>query len=163
MRHYIDLITEGHRKTYTQEELAKYFVEPELYKKVGTVEARYAIPGEWIATVIDGEIETTNTANDGDVVVKNPGGETYIIDASKFERRYEGPTLSHDYQTFLATGTTHAVRWDHAPARFKASWGEMMIIDRGDMLCSPTREPDGDLYRIEAEAFETTYEKVEEE
>ena len=149
------------RKSYTQDNLSKYFTDPQLYKKVGTVDARLAIPGEMIATVIDGEIETINNAVEDDVVVRNPHGEEYILARTKFEKRYDGPSLSHDYQTFLATGTTYAVEWTHGPGEFKASWGETMIINDHDFLCSVTEEPDGDLYRIEAEAFATTYEEVD--
>ncbi len=163
MRHLIDLVTESHRKTYTQDQLAELFTDPERYQKVGVVEARLAIVGETIVTVIDGEIETINAAQDDDVVVKNPGGEEYIIARTKFEKRYDGAPLTHDYQNYLATGTTYAIEWEHGRGQFEASWGETMIINNGDMLCSPTREPDGDLYRIEAMAFAETYEEFPED
>ena len=41
-----------------------------LYKKVGSVMARLAKVGEEIVTVIDGKIETKNTAKENDLVIK---------------------------------------------------------------------------------------------
>jgi hypothetical protein len=161
MRNLIDLVTESEAPTYTQDELSQYFTSPELYKKTGKVQARRAVPGEMIATVIDGTIETVNTAREDDVVILNPGGEEYILTTEKFEARYTGPTLGYDYASFKATGTTYAVKWTHGDAKFDASWGETMIISNGDMLCSPDETPDGDLYRIERKAFRDTYKKVE--
>ncbi len=151
------------RKTYSQDSLVKYFTDPQHYKKIGTVEARLARKGEMIATVIDGKIETINHAGADDVVVKNPSGEEYILAMPSFTKRYRGPEPSPEYQTFHATGTTYAVEWHHGPATFKASWGEMMIIDDGDYLCSVTEEPEGDLYRIEAGAFAETYREIDDD
>jgi hypothetical protein len=163
MRNYIDLLN-PRRDTFTQEELADYFVSPRHYKKFGVVDARWAIPGEWVATFLDGgKFETANRAGSDDVVVKNPGGEHYIISADKFRKRYRGDDLDQDYQSYRAVGTTYAVEWTEPPAQFKAAWGEMMIIDHGDMLCSPTRVPDGDLYRIEYNAFAETYKEIEDD
>lgn len=151
---------EDKRTIFSQDELTQYFVSPRLYQKTGEVEARIAKTGEMIATVIDGEIETINYALDGNVVVKNPSGEEYILTRGKFDSRYRGPEPDDEYQTYEATGTTYAVEWTHGPGEFKASWGEMMIINDGDYLCSVTKAPDGDLYRIEAEAFATTYREI---
>lgn len=162
MRHFIDILTES-RKTFTQADLAKYFTSPVLYKKYGEVNARLATKDEIIATIIDGKVETINTAGDDDVVIRGSQDEEYILDRTKFLSRYKGPELNGDYLPFRATGTTYAVEWQHGEGRFKASWGEIMIIDDGDWLCSITSTPDGDLYRIAATAFDDTYVEVEED
>jgi hypothetical protein len=157
MRH--SEIVSGARR-FSQEHLAEYFLDPQLYKKVGVTKARLAQQGERIETVVDGKVETTNTANAEDVVLKGPKGEEYIISGDKFRARYAGPSLTDEFQSYHPTGTTYAVEWSNGPARFKASWGEMMIIEDGDFLCSPTEVPQGDLYRVEGEVFDQTYELV---
>lgn len=147
----------GPRRKLSQDELAGYFLDPDLYKKVGLVQVRRAQDGERIDTIINDEVETTNTAHAGDVVIKGPKGEEYIITQEKFEGRYTGPELSDDYQDYTPTGTTYAVEWTDGPILFTTAWEELMIMDDGDFLCSPTEVPSGDLYRIESGAFGLTY------
>ncbi len=148
---------EVYRMTLTQEQLGGSFVNPLKHRKLGLVEARLANEGETIVTTIDGEIETINHANEGDVVIRSVKDEEYIISREKFDARYQGDELTADFQTYASCGVTYAVQWYHGPAIFKASWGEDMIINNGDFLCSPTLVPDGDLYRIEASAFYKSY------
>ena len=142
---------------YTQTDIASFFHYPKQYRKTGHVACRLAEAGEQIVTILDGEIETTNVAQEGDLVVRGPKGEEYILTESKFSSRYSGPAPTGLFQTYEATGTTFAVQWPHGPTRFTASWGETMIINHGDYLCSPTEVPSGDIYRIEREVFEQTY------
>lgn len=145
------------RMTLTQQQLADNFMAPIKYRKQGTVEARLAYEGETIVTVIDGEIETINHAHEGDIVICAVKNEEYIISRDKFDARYRGAEPTSLYQSYEPCGTTYAVPWYRGPAVFKASWGEDMIINNGDYLCSPTLRPDGDLYRIEADAFLKSY------
>lgn len=152
-----EFTTYGPRRRLSQDELAEYFLDPELFKKVGTVSIRAAKHGEQVETIIDGKVETTNIATDGDVVVKGPKGEEYIIDKAAFESRYTGPEPTEEYQDYKPTGKTYAVSWDDGPIIFTAKWGEDMILDDGDFLCSPTEVPSGDLYRVEGEVFGQTY------
>jgi len=49
------------------------------YQKKSLVDIRPAAPGEVIATVINGEHETVNSAVAGDYVVRGIKGELYII------------------------------------------------------------------------------------
>jgi hypothetical protein len=62
---------------------------------IGTAIARLATADEKIITILDGEVETINTAAEGDVVITGPKGEKYIINATKFEARYKGSTAFH--------------------------------------------------------------------
>jgi hypothetical protein len=49
------------------------------------VEARVATEREEITTtLVDGTVETVNTAEESDVVVTNPGGEKYVLKPEKF-------------------------------------------------------------------------------
>ena len=55
------------------------------YAKFARIQAIEAVGGEVIETILaDGTKETSNTANAGDWIVTNPGGEKYIVPAAKF-------------------------------------------------------------------------------
>jgi len=134
---------------------------PQHYTKKGEVEARKAVAGEKIVTILDGEVETSNTAKANDVVIKGPKGEEYIVDSEKFAKRYEGGNLSDDFSKFKAKGETFGFEYSGQPIEFMAAWGEKMILKTGDFLCSPDKDKPGDLYRIEREAFGMTYQADE--
>lgn len=152
----------------SQEQLARFWDDDKirLYKKTGTVEARLAKDGEKIETIIDGQVETTNTAHSGDVVVVGAKKEQYIVTSKTFADRYKGPKLSSDLQTYQPTGYAYAMEWTEKGTAFTASWGEKMVILPGDYLaCTKITDsgaPDGGLYRIERGAFHKTYMKVDE-
>ena len=147
----------------TQEEVFKEIWSGssiENFQKKGEVLARKAIEGEKINTIIDGELETTNVAKKGDVVVKGVKDEEYIMSKEKFDNRYSGGEVGDAFSTFKAKGKTWAMEYVGKPIEFVASWGEKMILKTGDFLCNPEKDKPGDLYRIEKSAFNQTYEKV---
>jgi len=147
----------------TQEEVFKEIwsgSSVENFQKKGEVLARKAIEGEKINTIIDGELETTNVAKKGDVVVKGVKDEEYIMSKEKFDNRYSGGEVGDAFSTFKAKGKTWAMEYVGKPIEFVASWGEKMILKTGDFLCNPEKDKPGDLYRIEKSAFNQTYEKV---
>ena len=147
----------------TQEEVFKEIWSGssiENFQKKGEVLARKAIEGEKINTIIDGELETTNVAKKGDVVVKGVKDEEYIMSKEKFYNRYSGGEVGDAFSTFKAKGKTWAMEYVGKPIEFVASWGEKMILKTGDFLCNPEKDKPGDLYRIEKSAFNQTYEKV---
>ena len=60
------------------------------FAKFARIQAQCAKGGEVIETVLsDGTKETLNTANAGDWIVTNPGGEKYVVPAAKFPKKYE--------------------------------------------------------------------------
>ena len=69
-----------------------------LARKTKTVDAREAKPSEVVVTVLKGEGKETQNppAKAGDMVVRNrcpqTGNEEFLVSASKFASRYEGPT-----------------------------------------------------------------------
>ena len=147
----------------TQEEVFKEIWSGssiENFQKKGEVLARKAVEGEKINTIIDGELETTNVAKKGDVVVKGVKDEEYIMSKEKFDNRYSGGEVGDAFSTFKAKGKTWAMEYVGKPIEFVASWGEKMILKTGDFLCNPEKDKPGDLYRIEKSAFNQTYEKV---
>ena len=127
------------------------FSGAEYYRKCAMVTARVAAAGEEVVTIVDGTQETRNVANAGDYVVRNPGGEEYIVEKAKFEGRYE-----------LVAGTEDTYRSSGAPVkavtlaesvRFVAPWGEEQFINAGGFLLNNS----GDIYGIQKQEFFDTY------
>ncbi len=134
------------------------------YEKVGMFDCRAANDGETIVTVIGGQKETSNKAKAGDVVVKGPEGEEYIISKAKFETRYhtDGKELTSEYQKFKTKGFIQAYKHEGKSFKFIASWGEEMLVNDGDYLASTSlTSPVDEVYRIEKKVFAKTYKKVE--
>lgn len=134
-----------------------------LFKKSGVFFARWADDNEYVVTEINGEVETTKFAVAGEVVVRGPAGELYVVPQVKFYQRYdtEDHDLSDEFQPFKAKGMVRAVEHKGAPFEFVASWGEKMICNTGDYLANPVlNEHDfnvTEVYRIERSVFDQTY------
>lgn len=136
-----------------------------IFKKKGEVMAQVAMGGETIETILaDGTKETTNTAEVGDFIITNPGGERYIVKPDKFNKRY-GPKEGVE-GVYEAKGYCKAIKNPTGEnVKIMASWGE---IQTGDSECmfADTYDPEtntlgGEPYIIEKTAFEQTYAKVE--
>ena len=133
----------------------------QLYRKQGEVRAEMADGGEVVVTKLaDGSHETRNTAKPGDIIVTNPGGEQYIIDSVKFNKRYE-PKSGHP-GVYVAKGYCRAIDnpW-HQPITMLASWGEMQN-GQSDCKIADTYDPDtrelgGEPYIIGLKEFKNTY------
>ena len=112
--------------------------------------ARPAVAGEVIDTIINGEVETSNTANEGDMIITGLAGEEYIISGNKFHKLY-----------VLVSGNTYQTKPDSVQAvevsdsfSFLAPWGSEMICNVGDYIVYRSQE---DVYRIERTEFLKTY------
>jgi hypothetical protein len=143
--------------TYTLEELSSILTpsNPKTYTKFGNVVARPAEIGEVVETIIDGQLETTNTVKEPGFVITGTEGEKYFVKANTFKTRYNH--LHGD--VYVPVGKVVAVKWTNPPSKFKASWGEDMIINPGDFLAA-TPDDTAHPYRIEAKAFSKTYKEV---
>jgi hypothetical protein len=130
-----------------------------LYRKRASMAIRPAVPGEVVETRIDGKIETVNTANAGNYVVRGVKGEQYVITAETLASRY-GPPMSdpdaHGFREYGAKGTCHAFRYDGPAATFVAPWGKEMTVNPGDFIVTPVLGSDH-FYRIEKDIFAATY------
>mmetsp|Transcript_981 Transcript_981/g.2492 ORF Transcript_981/g.2492 Transcript_981/m.2492 type:complete len:199 (+) Transcript_981:60-656(+) len=138
-----------------------------LYHKTAYVLARPATPGESVETIVDGKVETRNTAKEGDMIVLNVNadGERYIAKRETFAKKYEdagGEADEEGMKRYNPKGVIRAVEVSDTemakiPAHsFVAAWGEEMIVEVGDFLALP--HPDGgEIYRIEKNAFGKTY------
>lgn len=127
------------------------FTGAEYYRKCAMVTARVAQAGEEIVTIVGGTEETRNTANAGDYVVRNPGGEEYIVEKAKFEGRYE--LVSGTVDTYRPSGGPVAAVILTENVRFVAPWGEEQFINAGGFLLNNA----GDIYGIQKLEFFDTY------
>lgn len=130
-----------------------------IYKKYGRVQARQALPGEKIETILpSGITETVNTALEKDWVVTNPSGERYIVSEEKFLRRYKP---SQEKGTYDAIGYCRAIsNYFNQPVKIMASWGELQTGDENCMIaivCDENGDMDGEPYIIDGTEFNKTY------
>jgi hypothetical protein len=142
-----------------------------LARKTMTVDAREARPGEIVVTVIRGEGKETQSppAKTGDVVVRNrcpqTGNEEFLVPASKFASRYEGPIGPageggwRPYRPRGADMRLVVVTEKDGAFTFTAPWGETMIALPGDAIVQDVHDPK-DTYRVQKAAFVCTYEEI---
>jgi len=142
-----------------------------IARKTREVDARPAVPGEVVVTLIKGEgVETkSKPAEAGDWVVRNrcpaTGNEEILVKAAKFPTRYGEPLSEPDaqgYRTFRPLGTEMGyflVSKDIGDFTFIAPWGEQMVAKVGDAIVQ-TPSDKNDTYRIAAASFDCTYEIV---
>lgn len=131
-----------------------------LYKKFGAVMARLAKAGEEVLTIIEGQLETKNTAKENDVVVKGLKGEEYIIRHDKFKARYTVNTPVTDiFTSYEPNATCIAFQYTGESLLFTAPWNEDMIVNSGDFLAT-LDEQVSEVYRIEKDAFYKTYKRA---
>jgi hypothetical protein len=121
------------------------------YKKCAIVTARTAQAGEKIETIVNGQRETVNVANDGDYVVRNPGGEEYIVETPRFESRYT--LIEGTADQYLPTGAPVQVVELDENVQFVAPWGETQYILAGGYLIHNGDE----VYGIQRQEFLDTY------
>ena len=127
-----------------------------LYRKKVNIFARISSGGEFIETFTKDGKETQRTTVEGNVVVRNPGGEIYVIEREQLDRRYE-PLDNYDgeWREYKPVGCIGAIKWEHDNVEFIASWDEVMVIKYGDMLATNDGKT---VYRIARHEFEQTYE-----
>lgn len=146
----------GIGKIYSQKEMLTYVMQkcwdkPFIYaRKNGVVKAVRVTKEIPITTVLmDGTIESMNTAHPGDWIVTNPSGESYAIPDEVFLGRYE--LVSED--TYRAKGDGVFVKIDE-DITFEASWGETAYMKAGAYLSIQNPE---DIYGIANAVFKETY------
>lgn len=136
------------------------------YTKKVIVEAIKAAAGQAIDTITSDGKETTNTAKEGDFIVRNGSStkERYILTQAQIAKRYRliGPASEHGWDRYQAVGQCVAVPYVSAnhglkpELTFTAIWGEDMVLKEGDMLCCPVGAAE-EVYRIARKEFEETY------
>lgn len=143
--------------------------EGKMFQKVRPVWARPAQKGERIETHTADGLETVNTAQEGDVVVRNTtqAGEMYLMSSDKFAARYEaieGENVPEGFSAYQPIGRITAIELTPellatlglpAAFTFTASWGSEMSAKQGDYLACP--EDGSSVYRIARQEFFETY------
>lgn len=131
-----------------------------IYDKFAKVDARPAVEGEKIVTFTSDGKETENTAKAGDYVIRahTEAREQYILGRDKLAKRYKliGPAADEGWETYQATGSCKAAVYNGPEIKFTASWGEDMVIKKGDMIVTALPDKDS-VYRIAAKEFGETY------
>lgn len=140
-----------------------------MTRKSKLVDARPAVAGEVIVTVIKGEGKETQSkpAANGDMVVRNrcpqTGNEEYLVKAATFAERYAGPLGPSDaagWSAYRPQGPElryFVVRAEDGAFSFTAPWGEAMVAKPGDVIVRNPADP-RDTYRVAAVSFACTYE-----
>jgi len=139
----------------TQDDMVKFYDDinnpEETYtKKLLKLKYRIAQKGEKVDTIINGEKETNNTANEGDFIIIGVKGENYILSPNKVKEKYN---IVDDETITTKPVKIKAKEYKGKDIQFKASWGENMILKSGDYLVRNNDE----YYRIEKNAFAELY------
>lgn len=142
-----------------------------LYQKMNNVLARKVLDAETIVTTTSSGVETTNTTEYGDYVVRNQtmSAEEWVLKPDKFEQKYEYlEPYEAPWDIYAPLGQVYAIKLTTAvlanrqwPDDFYiiAAWGSEMICHRGDYLVCP---PDGsEFYRIDQLEFRETYRLIQ--
>lgn len=141
------------------------------YRKFQRVHARPALAGEVVVSVTSDGKETTNTASDGDMVVKNltKAQEEYLIDQTSFPGLYkELEPVDGPWKLYDPVGEIRAIEISRNVTRLlgvgerfflMAPWGTEQVATEGDFLVAPLPEL-SEVYRIARSEFEQTYEPV---
>ena len=128
------------------------------YKKIVSIWARPAVVGEFIETFTKDGKETQNTAKEGDILVKNPGGEQYLIKTEQLNRRYISEGVEDGAWTkYRSIGECIGIVHQSDEFSFIASWGESMVVKPNDMIVTNDGK---EIYRIARAEFEETYAPV---
>jgi hypothetical protein len=156
------------QETLMREVLPLIKASDQRYRKFQQVHARPASPGEVIISLTDDGEETTNTADAGDMVVRNQtqAQEEYIIGGARFLERYsmvrpvDGAWKLYEPRgEVLGIEITRELAAEFGVGQqftIVAPWGTEQTARVGDMFVSPLPDLD-EIYRIARKEFEETY------
>lgn len=157
-------------KVYEQDEMKEKFLSSiteigNTYKKKTQVLVRIATEEEKIITTTSTGKETECVAKVGDFIVQNKTGakEEYVLPPEKFNKRYEKTEETENgLDVYQATGMCKALTFEGAEwnmpnkIKFIADWKEEMVMEDGDMVCTPLPAAN-EIYRIARKEFDETY------
>lgn len=133
----------------------------DIYQKSAVIQARPAIPGEHLVTMIGDLEETQQTLTEGYWVITNPGGEEYAISEEKFVSRY----IHLEGTTYASRGRIKAfLNHTGDDVAIVAPWGEKQFGDKDCWFCVSLDENDeitGDRYICAGIPFYDTYGRVD--
>ena len=141
-----------------------------VFIKKKNIWAREADAGEVIITVTNDGLETSNIANQGDMLVKNQtdAAEIYVMSKESFEARYvkikKTVLAEAEFEEYTSIGKIYALCVDKQLLTklnlensfyFEAPWNSNMICKVDDYLACPTDF--SQVYRIARKEFFETY------
>jgi len=154
------------------EEMTVKFLRSDIYAKTAWVTAVKVESKQQVNTILSsGKLETTNTAEIGDYIVRNPDGERYVVKPEDFKYEPNGSVkkfVENDKEfyedVYIPRGRIRAFKNDTGDeVEVDAPWGE---IQYGDSDCWFVAQCDnnGDIadnrYIIGGHEFLNTYEKI---
>ena len=151
--------------------LDKIKIENKRYRKFQEIEARDAKQGEVITSITSDGKETTNTAKEGDKVVRNQteAQEEYIVSGGTFDARYqEIGSIDVIWKRYKPLGEVLAIEITRELTQqlnvdstfyIIPPWPGEQVAKEGDLFVSPLPALDK-VYRIARKEFEETYELV---
>jgi len=96
------------------------------YKKFVKVWSMPAEVGKKYETKTSDGKETENTAKEGDVLIRNPGGEIYVQpEATLLKRNFATGKEKNGWKEYQAKGEALGVEYTGEDMKFKASWAKI--------------------------------------
>lgn len=138
------------------------FAEARQYRKKRTAGAdpqsvEVSRTVQLVRTMIGDNQETSNTANPGDFIVTGIRGERYVLTPEKFHAKYErDPDAAGRFRS--KRNVVRAIAFDHA-VKWEAPWGQTQWAAPGARMIEAS-PGSSDIYLIDGEIFEQTYEAV---
>lgn len=139
-----------------REALSFDFSNAPIYRKTATLDkskVEVATKTQEVTTIIDGKVETTNTANAGDRIITGPKNERYVIRQEKFGGLYEedpgNPSRYISKQIIRVVPLTE-------DTEITPPWGGTQRAAKGSVAAQSVSNPK-DIYLIDEGAFKATY------
>lgn len=132
------------------------FSQAPVYRKTATLlksNVEIVTGTQEIYTVINGRLETKNTAQTGDRIITGVKGERYILNAENFAATYEEDLA--DPSRYLSKNFIYALQPEDN-IELIAPWGERQRTVRGGYVAQRLGNLN-DIYLIEEDAFHRTY------
>jgi hypothetical protein len=132
------------------------FSQARVYRKTATLlksNVEIVTGTQEIYTIINGRLETKNTAHIGDRIITGVKGERYILNAENFAATYEEDPA--DTARYISKNFIYALQPDDN-IELTAPWGERQRAVRGGYVAQRLGHLN-DIYLIEEDAFHRTY------
>jgi len=149
------------KKTKTQEQVFNQIWKHEFlvqFRNKDKVKARNAIEGEKIEIFQNGVLESVNIAKKDDVIIQHKLNGKEIISKKDFSKKYNSEELGENFKTFRAKGKVWATEYMDDTIEFFDRTGKKTLLEKGDMLCTPTVDDPGEFYAVKFSVFFANYE-----
>jgi hypothetical protein len=132
------------------------FSDAPVYRKTATLDKsklEVATKTQEVVTIVDGKVETTNTANAGDKIITGPKNERYVIKQEKFGNLYENDP--NNSERYISKQVIRVVPLTE-DTEITPPWGGKQRAAKGGVAAQSLSNPT-DIYLIDEGAFKATY------